>query len=561
MEPGTSWILYAVVGAFLLIMLGVGIAAKRFVSDTDDFLRGGCRVPWWVAGTSMYMGTFSAFSFVSYGSVVFTDGGVGILTGYGTVLGYLIAGMFFAHRWHRASLVTPAEYLERRFGLAARQFVGCATIGVNAISSALKLYAFALMTEGLTGAPVVPTLLVTGAAMAVVAIVGGLWGIVLADAVQFVVLLAGLIPLLIMSILALGGWDAFMELAQTDLLAVGRGSRDWDWLATWWLLQILSVNFSFPVIQRFSSVPTEKQARKSAFLTAALLLPTPFLALVPVAICFELFPTTAPEMAFAHMAREVLPIGLLGLMAGAMIAATVSELETAFNIDSGVFTRDIYQRWMRPDATRRHLLWVSRVSTLASATVAIALAVLLASSRTGIFDFSEAFGSRVVLALAIPCIVGILIRRVSERAFFFTVAASLLASLAFWTFGWSAGDVRLPLIAAGLLALMVGAYVFPPRGAEASRAQEFFATLAVPNPAVSADLQATDAQTLRLVAAAIALMAFIPLSLPFLAGTTGPARTVEYGIALFLMLTSAGLLLARRRFTPARGAVIAPVNR
>lgn len=556
-----SWVLYAVVGAFLLIMLGVGVAAKRFVTDSDDFLRGGRRVPWWVAGTSMYMGTFSAFSFVSYGSVVFTDGGIGILIGYGSVLGYLVAGVFFAHRWHRASLVTPVEYLERRFGSAARQFVACVTIVVNALSSGIRLYAFALMVQGLTGAPVVPTLLVTGSAMAIVAITGGLWGIVLADAVQFVILLAGLVPLLIMSILALGGWEVFMQFAMTDMLSFERSARDWEWLATWWMLLIVITNFSFPLIQRFSSVPTEKDARKAAFLTAALLVPTPLLALVPVAICFELFPSAPPEMAFAHIAKAVLPIGLLGLMVGSMIAATVSELETAFNIDSGVFTRDIYQRWVRPQASRRHLLLVGRLSTLVSATIAILLSVVLASSRTGIFDFSESVGSRLILALGIPFIVGILVTRISERAFFFTVVVSLLASMAFWLVGWSAGDVRLPLVAASFVALVLGSLIFRPRQAEAEHIQRFFAGLESPNPMLSADLRAVDSQTVRLVGIAILLLALIPLALPTVAGTTGTGRTVEYGVGTALLLLGGGLLLLRRRMLTSRATTFESVPR
>lgn len=541
-----DWIAYGVVGIFLAIMLGVGIVAKTFVKDADDFHRGGRQVPWWAAGLSIYMGAFSAFAFVSFGSVVFTDGGVGLLLGYGLVFSYVLTGLFLARRWHRAALTTPAEYLEQRFGPAARQFVAFLTLVTNAMASALRLFAFALMMNGLLGLPVLPTIVIAGAMMAAVAISGGLWGIVLADAVQFVILLAGLIPLVIMSVLQLGGWAEFSILATTDLFAVGRGDKGWNWLLTWWLLQIITGMFSFPMIQRLSSVPTERDARKAVFLAAALLVPTPLLAMVPVAICFVLLPGTPPELAFATIAKTVLPVGLLGLMAGSMIAATVSELETAFNIDSGIVTRDVYQRHIHPEASPRRLLALSRLATLASATIAITLATVLAATGTGIFDFSEAFSSRVVMALCIPFVLGILVRRISERGFFLTVACSLVASFVLWWIGLSSGDVRLPLAAVGFGSVALGALLFPPRGQSKVRIGAFFDRLAQPCPSPENGRLAIDLQTIRLVGVTILLVGIVPALLPLVAATTGPARLIEYGAGGVLFAIGAALIFFGR---------------
>lgn len=542
----TTGIVYAVVAIFVAIMIGVGVYAKSFVRDADDFHRGGRRVPWWVAGLSIYMGAFSAFAFVSFGSVVFTDGGVGLLVGYGLAIAYVITGLFFAHRWHRAGLTTPVEYLELRFGPATRQSLAYLTIILNALASALRLFAFAMMMKGLLGLPILPTIIVAGAAMALVAISGGLWGIVLADSVQFIILLAGLIPLLIMSIIHLGGWVELEALASTDLFAVGRGDKGWNWLLTFWLLQIITSNFSFPVIQRLSSVATERDARKAIYLAAALLVPTPLLAMIPVAICFVLYPGTPPELAFAAIAKTVLPVGLLGLMTGAMIAATVSELETAFNIDSAIVTRDIYQRKARPDASPRRLLLVARLTTVASALVAITLAAGLAATQAGIFDFSEAVSSRLTMAICIPFVLGLLLRRISEQAFFFSVACSLTASASLWWFGLSAGDVRLPLVGVGLASVAIGSLVFTPRGDHKKKIEAFFARLAMPHPEPDGGAAAINLRTVRLIGSTVILIAAVPLSLPLIVGTAGPARLVEYGVGCALLLIGAALLLFAR---------------
>ncbi len=538
---------YAVVAAFLFVMLIVGLYSRRFVKTAEDFHRGGGQVPWWAAGLSIYMGAFSAFAFVSFGSVVFTDGGFGVLLGYGLMFAYVVTGLIFAKRWHRAGLTTPVAYLENRFGPGTRQLVAAAMLVINAISSALRLYAFALMMNGLLGVPVLPTIVVAGLFMAIIALTGGLWGIVLADSVQFVVLLAGLVPLVILSLVQIGDAEAVGRLLTTDLFVFDRGDKDWSWLFTWWALTIVTGNFSFPIIQRLSSVPTENDARKAMFLAAALLVPTPILALIPVVACFQLLPATPPELAFATMATNVLPIGLLGLMAGSMIAATVSELESAFNIDSGIVARDIYQRRINPAASDQLILGLARVATLASAAVATTLAIALAITGTGIFGFSEAVASFVIVGLCIPFLAGVLVRPISERGFFISLGASLTAALILAVNGVGAADARVPIISVGIAALLVAALIAPARGEEAMRIATFFERLREPRPNPKGASPQIDRQTLGLVGFAILLLGLIPLSLPTLTGTRGLPAFVEYAIAATLILVGASFSFIARR--------------
>lgn len=538
---------YAVVAAFMFVMLIVGLVSRRFVKTAEDFHRGGGQVPWWAAGLSIYMGGFSALAFVSFGSVVFTDGGFGVLLGYGLVFAYIVTGFVFAQRWHRAGLATPVEYLETRFGPGARQFVAAATLVMNAISSALRLYAFAIMMNGLLGLPVLPTIVIAGAFMALIALTGGLWGIVLADSVQFVILLAGLVPLVVLSLVEIGDIDAVGRLLTTDFFVFDRGDKDWSWLFTWWALTIVTGNFSFPIIQRLSSVPTEKDARKAMFLAAALLAPTPILALIPVVACFELMPATPPELAFATMAKSVLPIGLLGLMAGSMIAATVSELESAFNIDSGIVARDIYQRRINPAASDGFILGLARIATLASAAVATTLAIVLAITSTGIFAFSEAVASFVIVALCIPFLGGVLARPISERGFFISLGASLTAAFVLAINGVGAADARVPIILVGVIALFIGALIAPARGEEAKRISAFFERLRQPRPNPDGANPQIDRQTLGLVGFAILLLSLIPMSLPTLTGTRGLPAFVEYAIAATLLGVGAVFCLVARR--------------
>ncbi len=538
-------LLILIAAVFLLVILFVGYASKRFVRTTDDFYRGGRRVPWWVAGISIYMGSFSALAFVAFASIAFSEGLIGFLLGFGFVLAYVLAGLFFAHRWHRAGVTTPVEYLERRFGPESRRAIALISVLFEILASGLRLYAFAILLHGIVGFPIVATIVVFGIAMAIAAWSGGLWAVVLGDAVQFVILLAGLVPLFVMSIVRMGGWEEFLVFLSTDLFSV-RGEHDWGWLFSWLAVQAVAGNFGFAAIQRFSSVRTEADARKAAFLAAGLLVPLPFLAMVPALICFYLLPGTDPQEAFGVMVREALPIGLVGLMVGAIVAATVSELESAFNICSGILTSDVYKRFLRPTAEGQELLWVGRAATLGVAATAIAMGATLALLELKVFDSYEALVSHVFVTLYIPFLAGILVPRMSELGFAVVVGGGLALSGVLWLAGWTPSDVRTAILGASLIGVVLVSLVMPARGAAKARIAEFFERLSAPRPAAPSETK-SDLTSVRVIAVTILALGAVAAFLPFVSGSSGTGQIVEAGVAIALVALGAVLLAISSR--------------
>lgn len=536
---GQTLIIACVIGTYLGVMVLTGILSRRFVTTSDDFFRGRKSVPWQLAGLSLYMGSFTAVAFVAFGSVVYNQGTIGLLLGYGSVAGWIVLGIVFARLWHRAELVTPLEYLERRFGPGTREMTAWVLMVIGPIANGLRLYALAVILHTVLDVPLLFTILLSGAIVLTYTWIGGLWAVVLTHSLQFIVLLMGLIPLVILSISAAGGIAALPDIMASEAVTFSRGDLGWSWLVTWWLLEFIQALFSLEGIQRFSSVPTERDAKKTALLTAALIIPTPLLALTPIVICRYLFPGVSGEAAFAHIAMQVLPAGLLGMMIGSMVAATLSNLDSAINIDSGILTRDLYHRLFNPNATEARLLAVSRLTTAAITVVITGIAAGIALSQVGMFSFIEALNSRVLVILCIPFVLGILLRQPSAKGFLFACGVGAAVSLASWLAGRSAGDSRLPIIIATTIAMLISSRVMRPNAADVERSVAFFADLRIPKPADPAETAASAGTTAPMLALATLLLASVPAALALFVEPDGLGRVIEGVIAVLLLMLSA----------------------
>src|SRR5690606_35727256 len=104
-------------------------------------------------------------------------------------------------------------------------------------------------------------------------------------------------------------------------------------------------------------------SRKLGFFTALLFFMFPMFFLLPAIAATEIFPNLSnPEMAYVAVAVKLLPAGLMGLMLAAIFSATMSSLNSEFNIMSGVLTNDIYKRLFKPDGPDSHYIWVARLN-------------------------------------------------------------------------------------------------------------------------------------------------------------------------------------------------------
>ncbi len=486
--------------AYLATMVVVGVAYARQKSS-DMYFAGGRQLSWWLGGVSFFMSNVSALSIVVYAGLGYRYGLVAVLLYATSVPATLLTTWFFAHRWRRAGVITPTEFLERRFSPLTRQILAWSGIPLRVIDEALKIVAIGIFVSA--GLNISPTgaMLAVGLTILVYAVLGGLWAVVVTVFVQFVLVSGAVVLLLPLAWRAAGGWDNFVGAVPAGFFAPANPTYSWPYLAAFLVLVCVSTAGNWAMVQKFYSARSDREARGVGWLAALL-----FLALPPfwiftgmLARSFVPFGGFDPQRIYGHLAATLLPAGMLGLVVAALFAATMSVLSNGYNVLSSVLTVDVYQRLLRSRASQRELVMVGRILTGALALIVLALALTVTYFHWTIFDTMVAAFALFVPPTVLPMLAGLVSRRLGARGALAGFAVGMVTGVALALYKWFGAPASptafqavsiLACTAATTLVLAAAAVWFPARGEAAERAATFFAALE--RPSLSAEGTVAD---------------------------------------------------------------------
>ncbi len=561
---------YVAIGIYMLIMAGMGLSLGYFVKDVAEYFKGGSAIPWYVGGISNFMSLFSAFVFVAYAGIAYEQGLVAVTVIWCAVPATLIGALVFAKIWRRAGISSPVEFLEERFSPAVRQLFSWGGLGFRVLDNMVRLYAIGLFLSAATPLGLETSILIAGVVVVLYTVVGGLWAVVMTDVVQFVVLITATFILVPLSYRAAGGW-AGIQAVQPDHLDFFNGPRgEWAFLAVYYLMFVIKNNGNWAFIQRFYSVRDEAAGRKMGLLTALLFFIFPAMWLLPPLLAPAILPDLAnPEMAYVAVALELLPAGIMGIMLAAMFAATMSSLDSEYNVMASVITRDIYQRLFRPAAGGDELMRTARVATLLVGAMII-VGALFVPHFGGAFEASKLFTGLFAIPLVIPVILGVLVPRATATGAAVSLIGGVVTGLILNALPEIAWEVATATTILVCTFLFLGSVWFPAlgsrrKGQENARAgtqvQGFFRKLRTPVPESEKPDIEPAFQRMLLLLFIVALLAvgilFVGMSFPSWGEMSG--KMAAAGGASCLILAGLLYILYRRMSGPTR-ILLAPAE-
>lgn len=422
-----------------LLVLG-GTLGKRIKSSKEMFIAGR-NSSWWLSGLSTYMTIFSAGTFVVWGGVAYKSGIVAIVIALMLGIASIAVGKFLAGRWARMKINSPAEYLGVRFGQPSVRFYTIVAIVGRAIHTAVALYAVAIMIVVLIPMPeghiladprtghlsVTWAVLIMGAITFIYTAAGGFIAVLMTDVVQFAVLMGMIIIMIPLSFNSVGGVGEFMSKIPEGFLSLTSDQYSWGWMILWCLLNFFMIGGDWPFVQRYISVPTSKDAKKSSYLVGALYLTTPLIWYIPTLVYRVIDPTVNPEQAYMLMSQHVLGAGMVGLMLAAMISATLSLVSGTLNVFANVFTYDIFKAF-RPSASDKTLMKTGRVFTYVYGLIITIIAVLIPYIG-GAERVVVSILTLVISPLFIPSIWGLFSKRIGQKAIWWSMGTTYLIAL------------------------------------------------------------------------------------------------------------------------------------
>nr|MDE7473972.1 Na+:solute symporter [Muribaculaceae bacterium] len=419
----------------LLFSVGVlltGIAFSRTGKDMKSFFAGGGNVPWAMNGLSLFMGFFSAGTFVVWGSIAYSYGIVAVVIQLTMSIAGFIVGTWIAPRWQRTHTMTAATYISERLGVNVQKFYTYIFLIVSVFTTGSFLYPVAKIVEVSAGIPLTTSILALGAFSMIYVSIGGLRGVVVTDVLQFVILFSAVIIVVPLSFDKVGGLSGFLANVPDGFFKPVHGEYSWWFIIAFCVYNSFFLGGNWAYVQRYTSVRSAGDARKVGWLFGCLYLVSALLWMIPPMLYRVYDPSLAGldnENAYLLMCKLAMPGGLLGLMLGGMIFATASSLNATLNISAGVFTNDIFRR-LSPGASDKTLMRVARISTLAFGVLALIVA-LLVKSMGGIVNVVISVAALTGVPIYLPVIWSLFSRRQTARTILGVTLVSLAVNLIF----------------------------------------------------------------------------------------------------------------------------------
>jgi solute:Na+ symporter, SSS family len=415
---------------FSLIVIITGISFSGSGKNLTSFFAAGGAVPWYINGLSLFMGFFSAGTFVVWGSIAYTHGMVSITIQWTMAFAGFVVGFFISPAWRKNKALTAAEYIQLRLGRKTQKAYTYLFLFISLFTTGAFLYPVAKIVEVATGFPLEYCILVLGGASILYVTAGGLWAVVITDVLQFIILFAAVIIVVPLAFMKIGGFSEFINSSPDTFFNIVSGEYTWGFIIAFALYNLFFLGGNWAYVQRYTSVATPKDAKKVGWLFGALYLVSPVLWMIPPMLYRVYNPSLgglADEGAYLLMCKEALPAGMLGLMLGGMIFATASSLNATLNISAGVFTNDLFKSFF-PDSKEKTLMKVARISTISFGVLAIGIA-LLVKKMGGIVNVVISVAAITGVPLYLPVIWSLFSKRQNGKTVLFATLASLSVNL------------------------------------------------------------------------------------------------------------------------------------
>lgn len=450
-----SWVDYALVALYFAFVLGIGWAAKSKVSSSIDFFLSGRSLPAWVTGLAFISANLGAVEIVGHSAN-------GVQYGFetmhyfwiGAIPAMVFLGIVMMPFYYGSKVRSVPEFMQRRFGNGAHLVNGISFAVAQLLIAGVNLLLLAKVVNSLLGWPLWVTLVVAAVIVLSYITLGGLSAAIYNEVLQFFVIIAALLPLTMIGLHQVGGWDGLQA-------KVADSSHFHTWPGTeisgfenpvvsaiglvFGLGFVLSFGYwttNFVEVQRSMAADSLSSARKTPIIGAFPKMFIPFLVVIPGMVAGATVTpimdgSAEPNDAILYLMRDLLPNGLLGVAIAGLLAAFMAGMAANISAFNTVFSYDIWQSYIVKDRDDDYYLKVGRMATVGATVIAVFTA-LLASNFGNVMDYLQTLFGFFNAPLFATFILGMFWKRMTPTAGWVGLVSGTGIAIVYWaiaTFG------------------------------------------------------------------------------------------------------------------------------
>ena len=385
---------------FIVLTLGNVIFGASFFfknKTSDQFTAGGRKLPAWVVGMSIFATFVSSISFLALPGKAYSSNWNAFVFSLSIPIASVLAVKYFVPLYRSLGSISAYNYLEIRFGAWARNYASTCYILTQLMRTGAILLLLALPVNALFGWNVKTIIIVTGIAVTIYSMLGGIKAVIWTDAVQGIILVTGAVVCAFLLTFSMPeGSGQVFKIAVADnkfsLGSFGTSLKD----STFWVILIYGLfinlqNYGIDqnYVQRYMTTSSEKEAKSSALFGSLLYIPVSLVFFYIGTALFSYY-TAQPDLlpaelkipgtgdkVFPYFIANGLPAGITGLLIASIFAAGMSTVATSINSTATIILSDYYLRYFNKGAAEKSSMKVLYSSSLIFGILGIIIALSL----------------------------------------------------------------------------------------------------------------------------------------------------------------------------------------
>ena len=433
---------YSIISLSLIIPIVISLWFSKKQDNTNKFFTSGGTLPSWAIGISVLATLISSVTFLAYPGEGFSSNWILLVQGLMVPVTLFFFIGFIVPMYRKVIKISAYEYFEQRFGFLARLYSSLAFFLAHFSKMGTVFYLIALAFSKMVGIDTATMIWILGLVIVLITLLGGIEAVVWMDVFQGIMLVVGGILSLIILLLSIDGGISTVWTIGLENNHIGFGPFDFNFVKlTFWVMVFNGIFYAIQkygtdqtIVQRYLTAKSDKGAIKASFMGVLMSVPVWALFMFIGTALFVYYQIHAgelpvgikPDAVFPVFIMTKLPVGIVGIVLAALLAAAISSLDSDLNCLSAITMEDYYTRF-KPNATEKEKMLVSRLVIVLAGLAAIWVAqYYIRNNGKGVLSIVFTLYSIFSGGIAGLFLLGIFTKRANKKGAYVGIAACAL---------------------------------------------------------------------------------------------------------------------------------------
>jgi SSS family solute:Na+ symporter len=416
MQGSLGTIDIAILLLYSCVLIGMGVYYSRKCRTAEQFMVADRTIPAWAAGLAVMSAYTSSISYIATPGKAFDSNWHPIIFSLCIFPVAWLVCKYAVPYYRKTQLISVYAFLEDRLGAWGRVYAALSFLLYMVGRIAVILYLVSLLLSTFVPWNICIVIMVIGLVTIIYTLLGGMEAVIWTDVVQSAIMIVGILFCAVsLSINVFAGPDYLIRAAfQANKFSFGSWHLSLS-SRTIWVMIIYGITENLRnlladqnYVQKYSSVPTERQAKRSIWIAMLIYIPLTAVFLYIGTALFAFYSQsgeltqagiTRGDEVFPYFIATKVPAGLKGLIIAAIIAAAMSTVDSALNCSATVLLLDFHKRYFNPKIGERASVLYLRLATVVWGLLGIGFAVLMIQARSALdvwWQISGIFGGGIL---------------------------------------------------------------------------------------------------------------------------------------------------------------------